>query len=589
MEFINFPILIFSVILVFSILTSFVSSRANIPLILVVLCIGLFFGDNGGLGIVAGYHQPKLAFFIGSLALAFILFDSGYQTNLANVRKNLKPAVLLSTFGVFFTAVLLAPATHYIAGLPWVESFLLASIISSTDAAAVFFVLRMGGVSIREKIKATLEMESGSNDPMAIFLTFSFLTVAALIFNGERVNPFTFGGLFLIQMGVGALAGFALSWLIKTVVNKVDFDAGLYPVLVMGMALAGFAFTNILGGSGFLALYVGGILAGQVKLKGHYQIVRFQTTLTWLCQIILFLTLGFFADMRQMPSVFPAAFVLGLVLLFVARPIAVFLCLWPFGYSFREKIFISFVGLRGATSILLALAPLVCSEYIQNAQMIFSIIFLMVLMSLAIQGLLIIPMAKKCLVVLPLLEKPAQKSEIDLPGLVDSYLITYKLTENTPAVQGAKVPRWATPVYVQRDNLSYSGANIKNLRAGDQIYVFAVNDTFVRQLDELYGGGQSADFSKNMGDFVLSSDILLKELAYLYNITVPKKWEERTLREALEQNFSDLDVGDRFLVGKIELIIRKKEGPKITEVGLNLEPVRKKNALMRLFHRKKLK
>ncbi|MBP5534778.1 MAG: potassium/proton antiporter [Alphaproteobacteria bacterium] len=583
MEFINFPILIFSVILVFSILTSFVSSRANVPLILVVLCIGLFFGDKGGLGIVAGYHQPKLAFFVGSLALAFILFDSGYQTNLANVRKNLTPAVLLSSFGVFFTALLLAPAAHYIVGLPWLDSFLLASIISSTDAAAVFFVLRMGGVSIREKIKTTLEMESGSNDPMAIFLTFSLLTFYAV----KEADLITFGGQFFMQMGIGVAAGFALSWLIKTIVGKVDFDAGLYPVLVIGMALSGFALTNMLGGSGFLALYISGIIAGQAKLKGHYQIVRFQTTLTWLSQIILFLTLGFFADMRQMPSMFLPALVLGLVLLFVARPAAVFACLWPFKYSFREKVFISFVGLRGATSILLALAPLV--KDVPQAHVIFSIIFLMVLMSLAVQGLLIIPMAKKCLVVLPLLEKPALKSEIDLPGLVDSYLITYKLTESTPAVQGAKIPRWAMPVYVQRDDISYNGANIKTLRAGDQIYVFAVNDTFVHQLDELYGGGQSTDFPENMGDFVLSSDILLKEFAYLYNVNVPKKWKERTLREALEENFSDLDVGDRFLVGKMELIIRKKEGQRITEVGLNLEPMRKKNTLIHLFYRKKRK
>ena len=583
MEFINFPILIFSVILVFSILTSFVSSRANVPLILVVLCVGLFFGDKGGLGIVAGYHQPKLAFFVGSLALAFILFDSGYQTRLASVRKNLTPAILLSTFGVFFTAVLLAPAAHYIVGLPWLDSFLLASIISSTDAAAVFFVLRMGGVSIREKIKTTLEMESGSNDPMAIFLTFSFLMLYV-----QSAHPLLIGVQFFWQMGIGVIAGLALSWLIRTIVGKVDFDTALYPVLVIGMALSGFALTNILGGSGFLALYISGIVAGQAKLKGHYQIVRFQTTLTWLSQIILFLTLGFFADMRQMPSMFFPAFVLGLVLLFVARPIAVFACLWPFKYSFREKVFVSFVGLRGATSILLALAPLV--KDIPQAHTIFSIIFLMVLMSLAVQGLLIIPMAKKCLVVLPLLEKPALKSEIDLPGLDDSYLITYKLTEDTPAVQGTKkIPRWAMPVYVQRGNVSYSGANVKTLRAGDQIYVFAVNDTFVRQLDELYGGGQRTDFSENMGDFVLSSDILLKELAYLYNVNVPKKWEERTLREALEQNFSDLDVGDRFLVGKIELIIRKKEDQKITEVGLNLEPMRKKNALIRLFSRKKRK
>ena len=583
MDFINLPILLFSVILVISILTSLVSSRANIPLILVFLCIGVFLSDRGGLGIVSGYHQPKLAFFVGSLALALILFDSGFQTNFASVRKNLAPSVLLASFGVFFTAALLAPAAHYVAGFSWLESFLLASIISSTDAAAVFFVLRMGGVSIRDKIKSTLEMESGSNDPMAIFLTLSFLS----LYMASKTNPLILGAQFFVQMGVGTLAGFGLGWLIKTVVSKVDFDAGLYPVLVIGMALTGFALTNMLSGSGYLALYIGGIIAGQAKLKGRYQIIRFQTTLTWLSQIILFLTLGFFADMWQMPSMFMSAFVLGLVLLLFARPLAVFVCLQPFNYTFMEKVFISFVGLRGATSILLALAPLVMN--LPNAQAMFSIIFLMVLMSLAVQGLLIIPVAKRCHVVLPQIDRPALKSEIDLPGLVDSYLITYKLTEDTPAVNGAKIPRWAMPVYVQREDVSYNGANIKSLRAGDQIYVFAGNETFARELDELYGGGQSSENCENMGDFVFSPDIKLKDLSYLYNVNVPKKWEDHTLGEALEQNFSDLDVGDRFQLGKVELVIRKKDNGKVSEVGVNLEPVHNKTSFTRLFQRKRCK
>ena len=576
MDFINLPILVFSVILVISILTSLISSRANIPLILVFLCIGLLLSDRGGMGLVAGFHQPKLAFFIGSLALALILFDSGYQTNFTSVKKNLKPSILLASIGVFFTAALLAPAAHYIAGFSWIESFLLASIISSTDAAAVFFVLRMGGVSIREKIKSTLEMESGSNDPMAIFLTFSFLSLYTL----QNSNPYYLGFQFFMQMGIGLVGGFGLGWLIKTIINKIDVDTGLYPVLVIGMALTGFAITNMLGGSGFLALYVGGIIVGQAKLKGHYQTIRFQTTLTWLSQIILFLTLGFFADMYQMPAVFPAAFVLSLVLMLFARPLSIFICLWKFNYSLKEKIFISFVGLRGATSVLLALAPLVAN--IPSAQSIFSIIFLMVLISLTAQGLLIIPVAKKCHVVLPVVDKPALKSEIDLPGLTDSFLITYKLTQNSPAVQGVKVPRWAMPVYVQRDDISYKGVNVKTFKSGDQIYVFASDDLSAKQLDHFYGGGQS-ELSPNMGDFVLSPDIALKDLAYFYNIHIPKKREQLTLRETLEQNFSDLDVGDRFLLGKIELVVRKIENGLITELGLNLEPQKENKPFTRLL------
>ena len=582
MDFINLPILAFSVILVISILTSLISSRANIPLILVFLCIGLLLSDRGGMGLVAGFHQPKLAFFIGSLALALILFDSGYQTNFNSVKKNLKPSVLLASIGVFFTAALLAPATHYIAGFSWIESFLLASIISSTDAAAVFFVLRMGGVSIREKIKSTLEMESGSNDPMAIFLTFSFLALYTL----QNSNPYYLILQFFMQMGIGLIGGFGLGWLIKKLINKIEVDTGLYPVLVIGMALTGFAITNMLGGSGFLALYVGGIIVGQAKLKGHYQTIRFQTTLTWLSQIVLFLTLGFFADMYQMPAVFPAAFVLSLVLMLFARPLSIFICLYKFHYSLKEKLFISFVGLRGATSVLLALAPLVAN--IPSAQAIFSIIFLMVLMSLTVQGLLIIPVAKKCHVILPVVEKPALKSEIDLPGLTDSFLITYKLTQNSPAVQGIKVPRWAMPVYVQRDDISYKGVNVKTFKSGDQIYVFASDDVSAKQLDHFYGGGQS-ELSQNMGDFVLSPDIALKDLAYFYNIQIPKKREHLTLRETLEQNFSDLDVGDRFLLGKIELVVRKIENGLIMEVGLNLEPQKENKPFTRLLKFKRCK
>ena len=205
MDFINLPILIFSFVLVISILTSLFSSKANIPLILVFLCIGLICSDSG-LGLVHGFGQPKVAFFVGSLALALILLDSGYQTQFSNAKKNLIPAILLATIGVFFTALFLAPAAYYFGHFSWFESFLLASIISSTDAAAVFFVLRLGGVSVREKIKSTLEIESGSNDPMAIFLTFSFLT----LYTNDVQNQWFLAINFIMQMGIGLFAGFLI-------------------------------------------------------------------------------------------------------------------------------------------------------------------------------------------------------------------------------------------------------------------------------------------------------------------------------------------------------------------------------------------
>ena len=219
----------------------------------------------------------------------------------------------------------------------------------------------------------------------------------------------------------------------------------------------------------------------------------------------------------------------------------------------------------------------------------FSIVFLMVLLSLSIQGLIIIPMSRWCKVALPILEKPAEKSQIDLPGLVDSCLIAYKLTENTPAVLGIKIPKWAMPVYVQRGDISYNGANIKSFKPFDTVYVFASDEKKAEMLDKFYGGGKSENLLQNMGDFVLSAEVKLKELAYLYNVKVPKKWEENTLRETLEGNFSDLEIGDRFVFGQIEIVVRQKQVGKIVEVGLNLEPQKKVHSLTRLLQYKKKK
>ncbi len=583
MGFINLPILILSLILVVSILTSLVSSRMNIPLILVFLCIGLVVGDGGGLGIVSGFHQPKAAFFIGSVALALILFDSGYQTSMKSYKKTARPSMLLATVGVLFTALFLAPAARYIMGFSWLESFLLASIISSTDAAAVFFLLRMSGIAIRDKIKSTLEIESGSNDPMAIFLTFSFLS---LIQSPEQTAVWFLIMNFVLQMGIGAIAGVVMGWGIRWVINRINFDTALYPVLVIGMVLTGFAATNLLNGSGFLALYIAGLVLGNAKLQGHHQILRFQTTMTWLCQIIMFLTLGLFANFGELPALILPALALGGVLIVFSRPLAVFLCLLPLNYTFSEKLFISFVGLRGATSILMALAPLVM--HLPNGVIMFNLIFLMVLMSLAVQGFFIPLSARLTRVALPQMERPPVKTELDLPGLTDSSLVTYKLTETTPVVQGAKVPRWAVPVLVKRGEMSYNGSNIKNFEAGDRVYVFAISEKRGDELDWLYGGGQRTDLMDNMGDFVISPETKLKDLCYLYGVALPAKAPpEQTLHQVLEKNFSDMEVGDRFALGPVELVIRKKDEDVVSEVGLILTPQRKKPPFGRFFRLKK--
>lgn len=580
MDFVNFPLLLMSALLIFSILTSLVSTKANIPLILVFLCIGLMVGDGGGLGLV-GFHSAKMAFFIGNVALALILFDSGYQTSFKSYRMTAVPSLLLATVGVLLTTLLLAPAAYYILNISWLQAMLLAAIISSTDSASVFFLLRMGGVSVRDKIKSTLEIESGSNDPMAIFLTFSFITLIQAHADGFSWRLFTN---FIEQMGIGAIAGLFIAYVVKKIINKVELDTALYPILLIAMVIAGFAVTNVLGGSGFLALYIAGIFLGNSKLHGHHQILRVQTTLTWLCQIIMFMSLGLYANVSEFPSVFTPSMILGALLIVVSRPLAVFLCLAPFKYTFSEKVFISFVGLRGATSILLALTPLVM--HLPYAETFFNIIFLMVLMSLAIQGFFIIPVARMCHVTLPIVEKPAEKSEVDLPGLSDSYLVSYKLSENTPAVHGKPIPKWAMPIIVKREGISYNAYNIKSLKPDDRVYLFASSEKKIQFLDSLYGGGLTLN-SEEFGDFTLKPDTPLKELVLLYGIKIDKRMQDKTICDVLNQNFADIEVGDRFRLDAVELIVRKMDGNSVEEIGLDLEPSEK--SFGRLFVLQKTK
>lgn len=565
MDFVNLPLLLMSLLLIFSIMTSVASTKANMPMILVFLCIGLIAG-SGGLNMFSGLQNPKVAFFIGNMALALILFDSGYQTSFKSYKMTAGPSLLLATVGVLLTTLLLAPAAYYILGLGWIESLLLASIISSTDSASVFFLLRMGGIAVRDKVKSTLEIESGSNDPMAIFLTITFIELLR-----HHVDTLSWDIMinFAQQMGVGIVAGLIIACIAQRVINRLSLDTALYPILLIAMVLAGFAITNIIGGSGFLALYIAGIILGNARLNGHHQILRVQTTMSWLCQIVMFLSLGLYANVLSFPVVFEAAMILGLLLIFVSRPLAVFLCLAPFRYTFLEKIFISFVGLRGATSILLALMPLVMA--VEQSGVMFNIIFLMVLLSLTVQGFFIIPMAKLCHVALPLMENPAEKAEIDLPGLSDSYLISYKLSETTPALNGTSIPKWAKPIVVQREGISYSAHNMKNLKAGDYVYVFASSERIISFLDAIYGGGMTAEAS-HLGDFSLRPDTPLKELMSLYGIHVDERMQEMTLHDLLKRNFADIEVGDRFALDRVELVVRRMNKRSVEELGLDLEP-----------------
>ena len=333
--------------------SSLLAFRFGAPLLLLFLGIGLLAGVDG-LGI--DFSNNSAAYFIGSLALAVILFDSGFGTPLSAFRQAAAPAIVLATFGVVVTAGLFAVAAHYLLSLGWMESFLLGAIVGSTDAAAVFFLLRIGGILIRDRVRATLEVESGTNDPMAIFLT---IAVAQLVMGGPGHDEIGLALLteFFMEMGIGALAGYFGGIMIVGLVNRLDMDRGLVPIFVLALSLLVFSVTGALGGSGFLAVYVAGLYAGNRDIRGAPVIKRFQDGMTWLAQIIMFLMLGLLATPSQFIDIWAPAVLLALFLCFIARPVAVWLSLLPFDFGRAETAFVSWVGLRGAVSIMLALVP----------------------------------------------------------------------------------------------------------------------------------------------------------------------------------------------------------------------------------------
>ena len=572
MDFINLPILLFSVLLSLSVLTSLVSFRIGVPLILLFLCIGLLTG-GAGLSLLDGIRHPQSAFFIGSVALALILFDSGFHTKTKGYKQIFLPSFLLATVGVILTAVLLAPIAKDILFIGWIPALLLTSIISSTDSAAVFFLLRSQGITIREKVKSTLEVESGANDPMAIFLTISFVTLLVQMNEGHNPDYMVLIPTFLSQLIFGLLGGLGLGYGMIKIVRKVSLEPALYPIFVLAMALGGFAVVNLVGGSGFLAVYLAGLLLGNAKINAYTQISKFQQTLTWLSQIALFITLGLFVSVNALADVWFPALLIGVGLIFIARPLAVFGILSHFKiYTLKEKIFISAVGLRGATSILLALAPIVYG--LGYADRFFNVVFVMVLFSLGFQGFLIPILARWCNLIVPQLSRPPEKMQIDLPDLPDSSLIVYELTEDTPAVLGREVPKWAKPVLLIRDGVSYSASNIRTLKPHDRVYVFSYTDARQKMLDVLYGGGQAPEAAEVLGDFPMAPQTTFGDLEKMYGVAIDDNIRHENILEVMRQGGEDFEVGDRLSLNGIDIVVRAVEDCCPIELGLDIDPDR---------------
>lgn len=551
--------------------SSLIAFRFGAPLLLVFLAIGLLAGQDG-LGIA--FDNAAGAYFVGSVALAVILFDSGFGTNMAAFRQASAPALSLATAGVILTACLLGGFTFLLTDFDWLESLLLGSIVASTDAAAVFFLLRAGNLNIRERVRNTLEIESGSNDPIAIFLTLAFVQMidaGAALEAGELALGVALG--FLREMGIGVFAGLIGGRLIVMLVDRLKLDPGLLPIFVITIALVLFGATGMSSGSGFIAVYVAGLVAGNSGMRSAATLKRFQDGISWLAQIIMFLVLGLFATPSQFLSILPVAVALSLILVFIARPVAVSICLLPFRFARAETAFISWVGLRGAVSILLALVPIIGG--IENGRTIFNIVFILVLVSLLVQGWTISPVARRLGLVIPPRNGPLDKVELELPGSAHHELLAYRVAPGSPVARGERIPRWARPSLVIRDGRSLKPQDAGRLLSDDLVYIF-VSDRYPRLLDRLFASKVSlaADDEEFFGAFTVDPDHLASEIRAAYGAELREGEADLTIAQLMLARLGGhAEYADRVSLGPIELIVRDTDDKgQIDSVGLSLEP-----------------
>ncbi|PXX30011.1 potassium/proton antiporter [Arenibacter sp. ARW7G5Y1] len=398
-------VLVGSILLFISIIVGKTSYKFGVPTLILFLAIGMLAGSDGIGGI--RFDDPKIAQFIGIVSLNFILFSGGLDTNWAAVKPIIKEGLVLSTLGVLLTALCLGTFVWFITDFTIYESMLLGSIVSSTDAAAVFSILRSKSLALKTNLRPTLELESGSNDPMAYVLTLAFLT---LVIHQDQ-SVFSIIPLFLQQMILGGAAGFGFGKLSKYIINsiKLDFE-GLYPVLAIALMFITFSATDFVGGNGFLAIYICAVYLGNQDLIHKKTILKMFDGLAWLMQIVLFLTLGLLVFPSQIVPYIGIGLLISLFLIIVARPVSVFLSLIFFKMRMKRRFYISWVGLRGAVPIVFATYPLLAG--IDKANMIFNIVFFISVTSILIQGTTLSIVAKWLGVAIP--EKAKRLTTTDL-------------------------------------------------------------------------------------------------------------------------------------------------------------------------------
>jgi cell volume regulation protein A len=561
---INIFILLGALLAMAGILSSLVALRFGAPLLLIFIVLGMLAGEAGPGGIQ--FNDVKLAFTVGSIALALILFDGGLRTRLATFRSVLAPAGTLATLGVLVTSALVAPAAVYLFHLSWVEGLLLGAAVASTDAAAVFFLMHARGLRVRPRVAATIEVESGTNDPFAVFLT---IVLVEILLHGQK--PMIDILLVLVrEAALGTVIGIAGGAAIVFMINRVELPQGLHAPFVATGALVLFGLCQSIHASGFLAVYLAGLIVGNRATRARTAIIAFLDASTWLAQIAMFVLFGLLAWPQRLPEQLLPALGVALVLMLVARPAAVFLSLWPFRFSVREKLFISWVGLRGAVGFFLASMPLLVG--LPNALVYFDVGFIVVLVSLLVQGWTIAPAARWLRIAKKRPEVFQPRIELDLPGQRNQELVGYPVTSGSPYLRGGIIPPWAKIALVVRDEKVMTPEEARGVHEGDHVYLLAPQEK-ASALDRFFADlpPPSSPDPQLLGDFFVGGDATLGALAEIYGLTVTPDQQATTVSDLFAKRLGRAPYpGDSVRVGDVALVAHRVKDDRVVTVGLQL-------------------
>lgn len=485
---IEFFLLVISLLFIVSILVGKAGSRYGMPALLLFLGVGMLFGSDG-LGLVH-FDNIKLAHMVGTVALSAILFSGGLDTKISDIRPVLGPGIVLATLGVLLTAVGTGIILYLLLGhrqgvsLGVMGCLLLASTMSSTDSASVFSILRGKGLNLKHNLRPTLELESGSNDPMAYVLTTTFISLVLQGGSPDYVNAVL---TLVVQLLVGSLAGFAMGKGMVWLVNKIDIDnVALYPILVLTGSFFVFAVTFYLHGNSFLAVYIAGLIVGNSRFVHKRSTRNFFDGITWIAQLTMFLTLGLLVNPSELHQVLVPGLVISVVMIFVTRPLSVFASMAFFReYSLRDRIFVSWVGLRGAVPIIFAILCRV--EGVPGSEVMFNIVFLCTLTSLVVQGTTLPIVARWLGVSEPPKAKPRiDNFDIDFPEEIKSAAteveITSQILENGNRLMDLRLPEKTLAILVKRGDNYFVPTGKTVLHLGDHLMLLtddkqAMNDT----------------------------------------------------------------------------------------------------------------